>query len=88
MNCKICNVEIKPKRIYCSNKCKFSDSELNKQRSLKIKNDPTKVAKCKLDGKILADEKNLGGHLSSYSKNILNKPFDWRFERKIKASCR
>lgn len=77
MNCKICSKPIPSHRTYCSNDCKFSDVELNQLRSRKVKNDPTKVARCKLDGKILDDEKNLGGHLSSYSRKTLLKEFDW-----------
>lgn len=76
-NCKICQTPIHTKRIYCSNTCKFSDAELNKSRSRKDKNDPNKVARCKIDGKIVADEKNLGGHLGIHSKKVLLKDFDW-----------
>lgn len=76
--CKICQlVEIKNHRTYCSNACKFSDKELNQKRAIKEKNDPNKIAKCKLDGKEFSDEKNLGGHLSKYSNEVLLKEFDW-----------
>ena len=36
------------KRIYCSNKCKFNDMELNKKRVSIKKNDPLKIIKCKI----------------------------------------
>jgi hypothetical protein len=76
--CKTCKTaEVIGKRIYCSNICKFADEEYNSARSVKLKNDPTKSARCKIDGKIIKDEKNLGGHLSTHSIHKLNKEFDW-----------
>lgn len=78
MYCKTCQiVEVKGKRIYCSNECKFADPELNARRANKVKNDPNKQIKCKIDGKIFSDINNLSGNLSTYSKNVLLKEFDW-----------
>lgn len=75
--CKICKKAIPIKRTYCSNQCKFSDNEYNTKRSPKLKNDANKVVRCLIDGKVIADQNNLGGHLSSYSKNFLNREFNW-----------
>lgn len=73
----MCENEVKSHRTYCSNPCKFSDKEYNQGRKPTIKNNPNLIARCKVDGKTLNDVNNLGGHLSSYSKNNLNKEFDW-----------
>jgi len=62
-NCKICEKEIPVKRKYCSNKCKFSDKELNELRSIKEhKIDSSKQLKCKYCDYITNDVNNHGGH--------------------------
>jgi len=72
MKCKICNKEIKKtSKIYCSNKCKFSDPEYNKSRSSKIKNiEKNKVVKCKMCDKIYDDYNNISGALTRHLKNM------------------
>lgn len=78
MECKICKKSISKKRIYCSNKCKYMDAELNKQRTIKkYKTDDNLSVRCKIDGYISGDVHNLSGALTRYSKNKLNKTFDW-----------
>lgn len=66
--CKICGTEISDKRIYCSNKCKFSDTDYNASRTPKIKNDDHYQLKCKLCGYITTDIHNLGGHCTTHLK--------------------
>jgi hypothetical protein len=68
--CKVCKVEILPKRTYCSNKCKFSDVDYNKSRITHIKNRNDKHIKCKICDYTSSDEKNKSGcltrHLNSH----------------------
>ena len=66
--CKICGKEIPKHRMYCSNKCKFSDTQYNINRAPKIKNDKTKSLECKLCGHITSDIYNLGGHALRHLK--------------------
>lgn len=58
--CKICD-EL-TKNTYCSNKCKFSDKELNKRRIRLTTNDSSKIIKCKHCNWSTKDINNLGGH--------------------------
>ena len=76
MKCKICKKEIFKKRIYCSNECKFSDKEYNKQRTVKRKiNDNSKIIKCKLCDWESIDINNLSGALTTHSTSLHNSPF-------------
>lgn len=77
MECKICQSDIPINRIYCSNACKFKDSNLNKKRCVKPKNDNNFLIKCKIDGYLSKDVQNLSGVLSRHSLNKLNKIFNW-----------
>lgn len=61
-NCKICKKEISDNLVYCGNKCKYSDKELNAKRFSKIKNDKTKILKCKICGWKTSDINNKGGY--------------------------
>ena len=68
-NCKICGNQIPEDRIYCSNKCKFSDRDYNKSRGeKKIRPDNTKKIKCKLCGFETYDVNNYGGHATKHLK--------------------
>lgn len=81
--CKICGTEISEKRIYCSNKCKFSDADYNTSRTPKLKNDPQYSLECKLCGHITTDIHNLGGHCTTHlnkSHNIVNGSWKDHFE--------
>ena len=69
--CKVCGKEIELKRKYCSNKCKFSDKELNKLRSIKTYNiDTSKQLKCKYCEHITNDVNNFAGYAQLH---LLNK---------------
>jgi len=70
--CKICNSEIPNNRIYCGNKCKYLDSELNSKRARKEKNDVDKKLKCKLCEWQTKDILNLGGHPKKHLKEKHN----------------
>jgi len=70
--CKTCNKEISPKRIYCSNECKFLDSSYNKKRVTKIKNDSTKRLKCNYCDKLFKDINNLSGNPNRHLKTKHN----------------
>lgn len=67
--CKMCNNEIPFHRIYCSNKCKFSDKDYTLTKVLPPKNDKTKALRCKLDGYITSDINNKSGHATRYLRN-------------------
>ena len=66
--CKICNTPILNHRIYCSNKCKFSDKKLNLKRIRKEKNDKSKILKCNLCEYTTSDINNMGGHAKKHLK--------------------
>jgi hypothetical protein len=66
--CKICKSDISDKRVYCSNMCKFSDSEYNKRRVSKSKNNLEVNLKCKLCGYTSADELNKSGNCTKHLK--------------------
>ena len=66
--CKICNKDTTNK-IYCSNKCKFSDTELNKSRKRKIVNDNSKILECNICNWTTKDILNTGGHPLKHLKN-------------------
>lgn len=69
--CKICKKPIKKHRTYCSNGCKFSDSDYNKSRISDEKCNPkNKQIKHKLTGKVFKDVNNLSGVLTRYSNKI------------------
>jgi len=72
--CKICNSEIKSShaKIYCSNKCKFADKELNSKRVHKVKNDKTKFLECTICHKSVYDILNLGGHATRHLREAHN----------------
>ena len=71
--CKICKKEIKGKRIYCSNNCKFSDVDYNKKRISVTKNPQDKIIKCVLCGWCSDDVINKSGILTKHSKTVHNK---------------
>lgn len=74
MPCIICNKPTKkPINKFCSVECKSIAQSGKKKADL----DPSKQIKCKIDGKTFKDYLNQSGTLTSYSKNTLNKPFDW-----------
>lgn len=75
-NCKTCGVEIK-KRIYCSNKCKFSDSSYNQNRVSKTKNPTDQRIQHKITKKIFTDVLNKSGILGKYSEKELGQPLNW-----------
>jgi hypothetical protein len=64
--CKVCNNDISDKRIYCSNKCKFSDKDYNKSRVSNVKNVGNKIVKCKLCDYTSFDENNKSGCLTRH----------------------
>lgn len=66
--CKVCGAATANK-MYCSNKCKFSDPNWKKSRAKKIFNDPTKHLVCKYCNKVINDVNNLGGHATAHLKN-------------------
>jgi hypothetical protein len=71
--CKICNAELKSDfRIYCSNKCKFSDVDYNKSRVSPVKNNILENIKCKICGWESSDVLNKSGAVTAHlhSHNI------------------
>lgn len=75
--CKVCNKQLeKRQKSYCSNDCKFSDPEYNKNKDRKIINDPKKAIKHRNTGKIYKDENNISGILSKYSREVLGYPLN------------
>ena len=67
--CKMCNKKLKKQtRVYCSNACKFSDSNYNQSRVSIDKNDKYKQIKCKICGWISSDVKNKSGCVSRHLK--------------------
>ena len=64
--CKICNVKIPKNRIYCSNKCKFSDKDYNRGRVSKSKNPKNKMLVCKLCNKKSKDILNKSGTITKH----------------------
>jgi hypothetical protein len=64
--CKMCNSSIPDKRVYCSNKCKFSDKDYNKSRVSGVKNVGNKLLKCKLCDYTSTDENNKSGCLTRH----------------------
>ena len=76
INCKICNIELNnERRIYCSNKCKFKDSEYNKSRVSPYKNNKLEKLKCKLCNWETKDVLNKSGSITAHL-NIHNIKFD------------
>lgn len=74
MNCKICGTVLRKKTAsFCSIACKSE----HQRRQVKIKPDPTKKIRCKIDGKCFDDYLNRSGALTQYSMNVLNRPFNW-----------
>ncbi|MBC8147535.1 MAG: hypothetical protein H8E98_06070 [Bacteroidetes bacterium] len=72
-NCKICGNQIAENRIYCSNKCKFSDRDYNKSRGeKKIRPDNTKKIECKICGFTTYDVNNYGGHATKHLREKHN----------------
>lgn len=67
-NCKTCNVEISIKKQYCSNRCKFADTELNKTRTTKeYKFDSsTQELVCNYCGYKSADVNGHSGHAKKH----------------------
>lgn len=71
--CKICGTTILQKRIYCSNKCKFSDNDYNKKRSVKkISNKETEKLKCNLCNFETKDVNNLSGTVTVHLRDNHN----------------
>jgi hypothetical protein len=69
-NCKICKKQINNKRIYCCNKCKFSDDEYNLARSKKsISNDFSKKLCCPRCDWTTKDINNLSGRVTNHIKS-------------------
>jgi len=67
-SCKICTKDTKCK-IYCSNKCKFSDNEYNKNRCKKTKkNIKTKLLECNKCKWVSKDIHNLSGSIKKHCK--------------------
>jgi predicted transcriptional regulator len=66
--CKICTTAIKPKRIYCSNACKFSDKEYlyRKNEALRKKVDWSAVLKCPVCDWYTDDLQNKSGALTKH----------------------
>lgn len=74
--CKMCeNVFDNVKRIYCSNACKFSDTEYNTSRCTKKKKQTDKQIKCKLCDHISNDVYNVSGHLRIHIESKHNIQF-------------
>jgi len=65
-SCKICGNQIPIGRTYCSNICKYKDSELNARRRRKELPNKDQSLKCKYCGKIVNDVKNFGGHAKKH----------------------
>ena len=73
MACNQCGGPTKKSTMkFCSRDCKIA-SQRGKREPL----DSNKNIKCKIDGKIFEDYLNRSGALTVYSKNTLNKSFDW-----------
>lgn len=71
--CKTCGNQIPENRIYCSNKCKFSDREYNKRRGeKKVPTDSTKKIKCKICEFETYDVNNYGGHAGKHLREKHN----------------
>lgn len=76
-HCKVCSKKLeKRQKTYCSNDCKFSDSDYNKNKNRKVQNDPSKVIRHIKTGKVFKDENNISGALSRYSNNVLGYPLN------------
>jgi hypothetical protein len=70
--CKMCNKDTKCK-IYCSNKCKFSDDEYNTRRCKKsIQNDKLKLLQCNKCKWTSKDINNMSGTIKRHCKNCYN----------------
>lgn len=68
--CKTCNIElINPKRIYCSNPCKFADKTYNQSRISNQKNNSYNRLECKECSWITKDCLNKGGHVKVHMKS-------------------
>lgn len=89
--CKICKADIPQKRIYCSNACKFSDSDYNKKRSIKTKiNSDITVAVCNLCDSIFKDVNNVSGVLTKHLATKHGLPFttfDANFKIEINSNA-
>jgi hypothetical protein len=79
--CQICGNSTKKETAkFCSIQCKSI--------SQKIKKEPLDASinvRCRLDGKIFSDYENRGGVLSRYSRDILEKSFDWNDWERIQV---
>lgn len=74
--CKICGKKTNNK-IYCSNKCKFSDKSYNSIRG-KRKTNKDEILKCETCGWTTSDIYNYGGHATTHLKvhhNITDKDY-------------
>lgn len=69
--CKVCGTELLTRqKNYCSNTCKFSDSELNARRTKNKKSIFNKRAVCLICGWETRDCENLGGHARKHIETV------------------
>jgi hypothetical protein len=74
--CKMCDNEVKLKRTYCSNICKFKDSVYNKKRSIRSNQNEKHISCiCKKTNEKFNDLFNLSGCLTKHIKKLYNETY-------------